>query len=243
MIYRKEYTISTNEDAHSAEYGHFDVVWAEYQSGGRGQRGHTWHSVKGENLTFSVVLTPHFLPIVEQFLLSEVVALALVDTLKAYGIVCRIKWTNDIYAADKKIVGVLIEHSLSVERIERTIVGVGINVNQTNFPDDLPNPTSVILECGHEVEREAMLNQFMSNLEVWYRRLEEGDKQGVMQAYREAMYHFGQRHTYAYPSGERFEAVIRDVRPSGELCLEHDDGVVREYAFKEVEFVLPARGR
>ena len=126
MIYHIDQTTSTNDEARGQQYGHMDIIWAEHQTAGRGQRGHVWHSVEGENLTFSVVLTPRFLPIVEQFLLSEVVALALVDTLADYGVECRIKWTNDIYAGDRKIVGVLIEHSLSVEHIERTVVGVGI---------------------------------------------------------------------------------------------------------------------
>lgn len=239
MIYKKQSTTSTNDDARSAEYKHLDVVWAEWQSAGRGQRGHSWHSVENENLTFSVVLQPHFLPIVEQFLLSEVVALALVDTMADWGIECRIKWTNDIYAADRKLVGVLIEQSLSAERIERTIVGIGINVNQLTFPDDLPNPTSMACEVGESVEREAVLGSFIRHLEELYGVLERGDKHLIEERYRQTMYHLGEEYTYAYASGERFRATIRGVRPSGELRLEHTDGTIGEYAFKEVEFVLP----
>ncbi|MBO7314632.1 MAG: biotin--[acetyl-CoA-carboxylase] ligase [Alistipes sp.] len=243
MIYKKQSTTSTNDDARSTELHHMDVVWAEWQSAGRGQRGHSWHSVENENLTFSVVLEPHFLPIVEQFLLSEVVALALVATMKEWGIECRIKWTNDIYAEDRKIVGVLIEHSLSAERIERTIVGIGINVNQRLFPHDLPNPTSMVVECGKELDREEVLRCFMRHLGSFYEALERGEKRAIEEFYRQTMYHLGEEHTYAYPSGERFRATIRGVRPSGELRLEHTDGTVREYAFKEVEFVLPHKER
>lgn len=239
MIYKKQTTTSTNDDARSPELHHLDVVWAEWQSAGRGQRGHTWHSIENENLTFSVVLEPHFLPIVEQFLLSEVVALALVATMAEWGIECRIKWTNDIYAGDNKIVGVLIEHSLSCERIERTIVGIGVNVNQREFPADLPNPTSMARECGKELQREEVLATFMEHLEALYAMLERGEKRAIEERYRQTMYHLGEAHTYAYPSGERFTATIRGVRPSGELQLEHTDGIIREYAFKEVEFVLP----
>lgn len=220
-----------------------DVVWAEWQSAGRGQRGHSWHSAENENLTFSVVLEPHFLPIVEQFLLSEVVALALVATMREWGIECRIKWTNDIYAGDRKIVGVLIEHSLSTERIERTIVGIGINVNQREFPADLPNPTSMAVERGKRLDREEVLRCFMRNLEELYGELACGKKQEIEERYRKTMYHLGEVHTYAYPSGETFSATIRGVRPSGELCLEHSNGIVREYAFKEVEFILPCKER
>lgn len=243
MIYHKQLTQSTNDDARSSEYQHMDVIWAEQQSAGRGQRGHSWHSREGENLTFSVVLTPEFLPIVEQFLLSEIVALSLVEALGEYGVECRIKWTNDIYAGDNKIVGVLIEHSLSGDKIMRTIAGIGINVNQLSFPEDLPNPTSMVVVSGREHSREAVLASFLHHLEVWYDRLERGEKRAVEESYRKLMYHLDEQHTYAYPSGERFEAIIRGVRPSGELRLEHTDGTIREYAFKEVEFVLPAKQR
>lgn len=238
MIYHIDQTTSTNDEARGQQYGHMDIIWAENQTAGRGQRGHVWHSVEGENLTFSVVLTPRFLPIVEQFLLSEVVALALVDTLADYGVECRIKWTNDIYAGDRKIVGVLIEHSLSVEHIERTVVGVGINVNQELFPADLPNPTSMAKERGQHFERRAVLERFVEHLDVWYRRLEAGDKEHVAAHYRQRMYRLDEWHSYALPSGELIDAAIRGVRASGELRLEHRDGHCEEYAFKEVEFVI-----
>lgn len=239
MIYHLADTTSTNDEARGAKYDHMDIIWAEHQSAGRGQRGHAWHSTEGENLTFSVVLRPLFLPIVEQFLLSEVVALALVDTFATYGIECRIKWTNDIYAADRKITGVLIEHSLSGDRLARTIVGIGINVNQRSFPSDLPNPTSMAIERGGMFDRGEVLERFSERLAELYATLERGDKELIERRYRETMYHLDTLATYAYPTGERFEATIRGVRPSGELRLEHRDGTIREYAFKEVEFVLP----
>lgn len=239
MIDHKAYTTSTNDDAHDSRYGHFDVIWAEHQTAGRGQRGHSWHSTEGDNLTFSVVLTPTFLPIVEQFLLSEVVALALVATLRRYDIACSIKWTNDIYAGDKKITGVLIEHSLTGDRIARTIVGIGLNVNQRSFPSDLPNPTSMACERGTTFDRREVLDHLLEELSRLYGVLERGDKHAIEELYRSTMYHLDEPHTYAYPTGEQFTATIRGVRPSGELRLEHTDGTIREYAFKEVEFVLP----
>lgn len=239
MIYHIDITSSTNDLARDAKYTHLDVVWAEHQTSGRGQRGHSWHSTEGENITFSVVLTPSFLPIVEQFLLSEIVALALVDTMAHYGICCRIKWTNDIYAADNKIAGVLIEHSLSGESIARTIVGIGLNINQREFPDDIPNPTSMALERGMMFNREEVLEHYVATLRDLYAMLERGEKEAIEARYIATMYHLAEEHTYAYASGERFRATIRGVRPTGHLCLEHRDGTIAEYAFKEVEFVLP----
>lgn len=239
MIYHINNTTSTNDEARGERYEHMDVIWSEHQTEGRGQRGHSWHSTEGENLTFSVVLHPTFLPIVEQFLLSEVVALALVDAMAEYGIECRIKWTNDIYARDSKLVGVLIEHSLAGDTLARTIVGIGLNVNQTEFPSDLPNPTSMALQRSAKFDREEVLRYFMHKLEEWYDVLLSGNKQLVETTYVSRMYHLLEEHPYMLPSGEIIRARIRGVRPSGELILEHHDGIVREYAFKEIEFVLP----
>ena len=239
MVYHIDTTTSTNDLARDSQYGHMDIIWAEHQTAGRGQRGHTWHSTEGVNITFSVVLKPTFLPIMEQFLLSEIVALALVDTLAYYGVDCRIKWTNDIYAGDNKIAGVLIEHSLSGDTLARTIAGIGLNINQREFPEDIPNPTSMFLERGELFDRAEVLNRFASHLKSLYAELERGEKRGIEQRYIATMYHLGEEHTYAYASGEQFRATIRGVRPSGHLCLEYKDGTIGEYAFKEVEFVLP----
>ena len=92
---------------------------------------------------------------------------------------------------------------------------------------------------GTTFDRKEVLTTFMAHLQRLYSQLEAGDKRGIEELYRATMYHLDERHTYAYPSGERFTATIRGVRPSGELLLEHDDSAIREYAFKEVEFVLP----
>ena len=238
MIHYIDFTTSTNDDARGVEYDHMDVVWAEHQSAGRGQRGHTWHSNEGVNLTFSTVLKPAFLTAVEQFMLSEVVALSLVDALADYRVECRIKWTNDIYAGDRKIAGVLIEQSLAGDRIARTVVGIGLNVNQREFPADLPNPTTIVVERGAECERREVLNTFLRHLEKWYTRLEQGERELIEATYNARLYRRAECHEYALATGERFEAAIRGVRATGHLCLEHRDGTFGDYAFKEVEFVI-----
>ena len=117
-------------------------------------------------------------------------------------------------------------------------MGIGLNVNQEAFPSDLPNPTSMFMERGVKFERREVLERIVANLAVLYSELEQGRKAEIERLYIDTMYHLGEPHTYAYPNGERFTATIRGVRHSGELCLEHTDGVVREYAFKEVEFCL-----
>ena len=238
MIYRIDETTSTNDEARDAKYRHGDIVWAERQTAGRGQRGHKWSSAEGLNLTFSLVLEPRFLPAGEQFLLNEAVALALTDTFAQFGIAARIKWTNDIYAGDKKLVGILIEHNHAGASLSRTIAGIGINVNQTAFDPALPNPISLAQAGGRKFNRSRLLETFLVRCLRRYAQLERGEKEALQHAYRERMYRLGERHTFRYPDGTPTEASIEGVRPTGELLLRHADGTLREYLFKEIEFVI-----
>ena len=238
MIYHFDITASTNDDARDEKYREGDVVWADFQTAGRGQRGHEWHSRKGENLTFSVVLEPSFVPIAEQFAVSEVVALSLVDMLAEYGIEAKIKWTNDIYVGDKKLVGILIEHSLSSAALRRTIVGVGINVNQKEFDSALPNPVSMAQLLGEEFVLEDVLKCFLSHLQLNYELLREGGAKTLHDRYNGLLYRKNEFHTYALPSGEKFSAKIVGTAPSGALRLEDKAGETKDYLFKEVEFII-----
>ena len=238
MIYHLDITASTNDDARDEKYREGDVVWADFQTAGRGQRGHLWHSRKGENLTFSAVLEPSFVPIAEQFSVSEVVALSLVDMLAEYGIEAKIKWTNDIYVGDKKLVGILIEHSLSSTALRRTIVGVGINVNQTEFDSSIPNPVSMAQLLGQELDAEKVLQCFLKHLQRNYEMLRNGGKVELHDRYNSLLYRKNEYHTYALPSGEKFRAKILGTAPSGALRLEDEEGNTKDYLFKEVEFVI-----
>lgn len=238
MIYHLDTTASTNDDARDEKYREGDIVWADFQTAGRGQRGHIWHSERGENLTFSVVLEPTFVAIEHQFSILQVVALALVDTFAEYGIGAKIKWTNDIYVGDKKLVGILIEHSLAATTLRRTIVGIGINVNQIEFDPSLPNPVSMAQLLGREVSCEEVLKLFCTHLQRLYEVLRSGGDEVLDKRYNALLYRLDTPHTFALPDGSRLTATIRGTRPSGALRLEHNDGAEREYLFKEVEFVI-----
>ena len=238
MIHHLEITASTNDDARDEKYREGDVVWADFQTAGRGQRGHEWHSRKGENLTFSVVLEPQFVAIAEQFSVSEVVALSLVDMLAEYDIEAKIKWTNDIYVGDRKLVGILIEHSLAATTLRRTIVGVGLNVNQTEFDSSLPNPVSMAQLLGRQLDAEELLKCFLRHLQHNYEELREGAKEALHERYNSLLYRKDEYHTYARPNGERFKGAIRGTEASGALAIEDEKGETKEYLFKEVEFVI-----
>lgn len=238
MIHRFDILSSTNDEALDTRYVEGDVVWAEHQTAGRGQRGHTWMGGEGENLMFTMVFSPEFLPPVRQFFLSEAVALALVDAMRDYGIEAQIKWTNDIYVDDRKLAGILIEHKLLMGRMARSIVGIGLNVNQMEFDASLPNPVSMAQVMGRKFDRREVLGSVAEHLLARYERLRDGDLEALRQEYCHRLYRLDEEHWFALPDGERFRGTIRGVDQSGGLLVEDRSGVVGSYLFKEIEFVL-----
>lgn len=154
---------SSNDEARRAidSLDNLSVVAVRCQTAGRGQGTNIWESAPGENLTFTVVLKDLDILPKEQSAISQITALAIVELLERQGIEAQIKLPNDIYVGTKKICGILIENSLCSNRIQWSIIGIGINVNQTIFPTSLPNPTSVALErsCA-ELDLDLLLSSF-----------------------------------------------------------------------------------
>ncbi len=238
MFYYFDELTSTIDEARDGEYAHGDIVVAEHQTAGRGQRGKKWSSAAGENLTFSVVLDTSFLRTGEQFLLLETVALALVDTFASYGLDARIKWTNDIYIGDRKIVGVLIDHSLGTDgMLARSGAGIGINVNQTLFDPALPNPTSMALETGRTLDRREVLERFYERLMVRFEMLRGGGREVLQRDYHSKIYRLDVPARFALPDGAEFTGTIRGVDPDGALAIETPDGSGK-YLYREVSFVI-----
>lgn len=231
-------TESTNNLARAPHYGEGDVILAEEQSGGRGQRGNHWESQPGCNLTFSLILTPTFLTVDQQFYLSKAVALAVADTLERFGINGSIKWPNDLYIGAKKTAGILIENDLMGPLIARSVVGIGLNVNQTQFSSGLPNPTSMGVECGSSLDRFEVFHTLYEALAKRYNALKEGQTKELDTAYLARLYQLNEERNYREgKTGEPFRGTIRSVRPSGELEVEHSsDGRLRRYLFKEIEY-------
>lgn len=238
MVYHFEEVTSTNDLAREAKYHHGDIVCAERQTAGRGQRGHTWISPEGENLTFTLVAEPHFLAAREQFLLLEAAALALCDTFARFEIETRIKWTNDIYHNDKKLVGILIEHFYTGDHLKRTLIGIGINVNQAAFDPSLPNPVSMYQIAGRQFDRKEVLSTFEECFAARFLQLEQGEWTTLREAYHRVMYRRGEVQLFRLPDGSEFRATIRGVASDGALQLESRERGREEYRFNEVEFVI-----
>lgn len=210
------------------------VVFTDFQTAGKGQIENSWESGKGKNLLFSILLYPHQISIEEQFIMSQIVSIALVKVLSEYCEGIKIKWPNDIYINDKKLAGILIENSLQGAQIKSTIIGIGLNVNQTDFKSDAPNPVSLRLLNNKSYNRKVILEKIIDNI---LRIYSDMDKDIVREIYFTNLYR--NDGFYAFRRGNKvFNARIKNVLPNGKLILSLENESTKAFYFKEVEFII-----
>ena len=181
---------------------------------------------------------PKSLPARRMFAISEVAALAVRDALNASAPGFCIKWPNDIYYGDSKVAGILIENDLQGPLVQRSTIGIGINVNQRRFLSDAPNPRSLADIVGHDVERRFVLERFMESFTHHFRQIESGTPEALdalHETYKSHLYRLGEEHSYSDKDGT-FRATLTDVEPTGHLILRDTEGILRRYAFKEVKW-------
>jgi len=240
LIVRLEVTDSTNNYAKQQirENGLSEgtVFLAHEQTAGRGQQKNVWESEPGENLLFSIVLCPDFLEIRRQFMLSKVVTLCIYKALNKYVDSLKIKWPNDIYAGNQKLGGILIENSVMSGLLKSAVVGIGLNVNQTTFYSDAPNPVSLRLLTNQHYDCEIILSEILSGINGYYALLHEGQEDVIDQEFLSVLYQLNEKHLYK-SEDEIFEGEIIGVNDIGQLQIRKNDGKVREFHFKEVEFL------
>lgn len=240
-------TRSTNEylsalcDQASGLPAEFTTVSAEFQTSGKGQRGNSWESEAGKNLLFSFVLYPTFVEARHQFVLSQIISLAIKEELNRWSDEITIKWPNDIYWRDRKVCGILIENDLNGIHIARSICGIGLNVNQTEFRSDAPNPVSICQIAGHEVSRTDTLAHILRRVGIYYESLRSEDfsiySSELSARYGRSLFRRRGFHRYQDADGI-FSARLLRVEPDGRLVLEDESGREREYLFKEVQHLL-----
>lgn len=239
-IIRLADTSSTNQYLKGYASGDMDeemtVAVADYQTAGRGQGTHTWESEPGKNLLFSILVHPRWVPVVRQFLLSMAGALAIKDALDSYADGFTLKWPNDVYWNDKKISGTLIETTLDSHGLKSCIFGIGININQTSFHSDAPNPISLSQIVGHEVDRDEVLQKVLEAFGRYYELLRRADYIDVSGLYHLSLYRRKGYHRYVDAEGE-FDGAFVEVEDDGHLILHDKQGVIRSYAFGEVKFL------
>lgn len=210
------------------------VVITNHQTAGRGQRGNTWESAPGLNLTFSIVLRPAFLPVQDQFYLTIAASLALHDYLLAKtGKPIAIKWPNDILVHEKKICGILIENVVQGTRFMAAIAGIGLNVNQANF--DTGKATSMKQVTGNDEDLETVLHELLEHLEARYLQLRRGDHSTLKDEYLSRLYALNERRQFVC-QGHAFEGVIQGVDENGRLGVDTREGVLY-YDVKEISLL------
>ncbi|MDX2431746.1 MAG: biotin--[acetyl-CoA-carboxylase] ligase [Bacteroides sp.] len=212
------------------------VVVADYQDAGKGQGDHQWHSLPGENLLLSLLLFPAFLSASDQFQLSRVASLALIDTLRTLNLVPLIKWPNDILLNKRKTAGILIENGISGKTLSHTIIGIGLNLNQTEFPVFPLEATSVAREKGVVSERKEVLDVLLASLSKRYRQLEEGRGSKLENDYMENLFLLDEPAEFV-SGGKQFSGKIRGLSEMGELLVEHN-GKTRNYGFQEISYLF-----
>jgi BirA family biotin operon repressor/biotin-[acetyl-CoA-carboxylase] ligase len=218
----------------------FYTVIAEDQTDGKGQRGNSWESEPSKNLTFSIVLYPTAIEANKQFHLSMLASIAIIDTLTDYTDGFSIKWPNDIYWHDKKICGILIENELEGQYLSQSIIGIGLNINQTEFLSSAPNPVSLYQIIGKEIDKDEVFSKIIHALLGGYKALEDNFIEAsacISHLYKKFLYRKDDFHLYQDKDGT-FEARIHDVGHDGYLYLEDTGNNIRKYAFKEVTYII-----
>lgn len=216
------------------------IIYTGYQTGGKGQGSNSWESAKGKNALFSILLYPHFIPAEQQFLISQMVSLGVIEGLQkvlAGNSVAEnlsLKWPNDIYWKNRKLGGILIENTWRGNLIASTIAGIGLNINQEEFHSDAPNPVSLQQITGQHYQLRDVLTSVTDAILAQY---QQTDHHAIRKNYLSKLY----RNEGVWPfrdSSGTFEASINAVMPDGCLQLRDTSGKIRNYYFKEVEFII-----
>ena len=241
---------STNNEAKRRlqDLDNLSVLSALEQTAGRGQRGNTWSAKPGENLTFSIIMKfgedgfPEVRAL-DQFVISEIAALSIVDTLAEYGIIAKIKWPNDIYVGDSKICGILIENSLRDTALASSIIGIGLNVNQTVFNPSLPNPTSMsMLNPGQSFGLDRLLEDVMAVFGSYCTRYMNitGGYTRLRRLYLAQLWRIKEDSSFIDTlTGGTFRGRIKGISEIGHLLVEDiEKGELKEFAFKEIGYVI-----
>ena len=212
------------------------VIMAESQYAGRGQQQNKWHSEPGKNLTFSILLTPSFLPVSQQFDLTRVVSLGVYEALHPIlGDELKIKWPNDIYFADRKLGGILIETHLQGTRIKDAIIGIGLNINQEHFEAGAGNAISVKQILHKDYDLRTLLSEICGNIEAYYLKLKAGKHLLVRNTYLTRLYWLNQQRAFR-SNGVVFNGTIVNVKDEGLLVVDNNSEL-QEFSLKQIEFL------
>jgi len=215
------------------------VIYTDTQTAGRGQRGTKWRAEAGKNIALSIILYPRHIRADGQFGLSMAVALGVCKFVQeaAPQLPVCIKWPNDIYIGNQKVAGILIENTVQGGLLASSVVGIGVNVNQTDF-GGLPNATSLCLAAGQQFELIGLVQKLCSFVETAYLALQPDKMTAIKRQYLQNLYQFGQMRRFKRPDDLAvFEARITDVLNNGLLQLTYPDAVTENFDLKQLVWV------
>ena len=195
------------------------TIITDFQTAGRGQRGNQWEGASAENLMLSVVWQPTFLAATEQFRLSQAVALGVHDwaqTLLGTDPKLKLKWPNDLYYGDQKLGGILIENTLNGAKIQYSIIGIGLNINQQEFA--VATATSFAKVTGRSYQRDALATRLLECLEQRYLQLRAGQVGALRREYLQALYRYQEIHPFII-DGQTVSGQIVGVEDDGRLAV------------------------
>lgn len=218
--------------ANEGKFSEGTIIITHDQTAGKGQRGNSWESAPGQNLTFSILLKPKFVSIIRQFDLNIVVSLGIIDYLNTLKSGFQVKWPNDIYFEDKKVCGILIQNYLKSQNMDKSIVGVGLNVNQSSFSN--ANATSLSKLTATNYDLQKVLEGVCACIEARYLALRAGANTTLKSTYLDHLYWFGEDHLFK--NGKPFIGRIVDISDEGKLQIETKAGI-KSFAMKEVQFI------
>jgi BirA family biotin operon repressor/biotin-[acetyl-CoA-carboxylase] ligase len=216
--------------------GHGYAVFTHEQTAGRGQRGKSWHTNTGENIALSVLLNTAHWPLHQQFYLSALVAVAVRDFFASMaGSSVSIKWPNDIYCQDKKAGGILIENSIRGQEWKWAIVGIGLNINQSQFPEHLPNAISLQQITARQFDVVSLAKQLCNTLQQFWEKAQAEGFTSFIKQYNQHLFKLHQAVRFK-KDNTSFTCTIKGVNEQGDLLVE--GGLYSYFSFGEVEWVL-----
>ena len=222
VVYYDETDSTNNEAKRNSDMPDGTLFISEIQTGGKGRLGRAWVSPKGIGIWMSLLLKPHILPQD----VAQITLVAGMATARSVGCGAKIKWPNDVVIGSKKICGILTEMSAEIERVNYIVPGIGINVNTESFPDELKEKaTSLYIESGKKFERYKIVQRFLKEFEILYKKFIEGGIAAITDDYRELCVTIGKEVSVIYPNRTINGRAI-DINDNGELIVETDNGII-----------------
>lgn len=210
------------------------VILAYRQTQGRGQTGNSWESVPGQNILMTILLKPEKLEAGKQFAVSMVIALGCLDFISRYVSGGTVKWPNDVYVGNRKISGILIEHTVAGVYVRDSLCGIGVNINQNEFLSGAPNPVSLRQLTGRELNLNKALEELLDCIGKRYEQIQE--ERLLKRDFMQHLYRGTGIYDWQDENGV-FRASIKGIDEYGQLILKDTSGRQRIYAFKEVKYL------